>query len=227
MSFCECLKAYPEGSASASRLALTAKGLGYSSLIICNAEPQKVFRPDAASAVKGVRVILGAEVTAAHPKAMKSRISALRARYPFLMVRGGTDEIIKVASEDPNVDLLMHPCAYDARRSLSIATARAARLNKVAIGFDLGALVHLRGSSRARWLEAAGRNLLVARKFELSVAITAGALSHLDLKAPRDMIALAMVAGFEREEAEDALRLPERLVDLNMRAWTSPGVELL
>jgi ribonuclease P/MRP protein subunit RPP1 len=97
----------------------------------------------------------------------------------------------------------------------------------VAIGFDLGALVHLRGSSRARWLEAARRNLLVARKFELSVVITAGALSHLDLKAPRDMIALAMVAGFEREEAEDALKLPEKLVDLNMRAWTSPGVELL
>jgi len=227
MSFCECLKAYPESSASASRLALTAKGLGYHSLVICNAQPQNVFRPDAAAAIKGIRMIMGAEVTAANPRALKSRVSAMRAKYPFLMVWGGSDEMIKAASEDPNVDLLIHPCAYDIRRSLGIATARSARLNQVAIGFDLGALVHLRGSSRARWLEAARRNLQVARKFELSLVITAGALSHLDLKAPRDLLALAEVAGFEQEEAEEALQLPEKLVELNQREWTGPGVELL
>jgi ribonuclease P/MRP protein subunit RPP1 len=227
MSFCECLKAYPEGSASASRMALTAKGLGYHSLIICNAEPQKIFRPDAAAALKGVSVIVGAEVTAVNPRVLKSRVSAMRARFPFLMVWGGTDEMIKAASEDPNVDLLIHPCAYDIRRSLSIATARAAKLNQVAIGFDLGALAHLRGSSRARWLEAARRNLQVARKFELSLVITAAARSHLDLKSPRDLIALAQVAGFESEEAAEALKLPEKLVERNKRTWPSPGVELL
>ena len=225
MSFFECLKAYPEGSASASRLALTAKRLGYPGIIICNQEPHKLFRPDAVESIKGIEVALGAEVAAQSAKALKSRISALRARYPFLVVRGTTEEIIRVASEDPNVDLLLHPC--DGHRPLGIATARAAKLNQVSIGFDLWPLLHLCGSPRARWLEAFRRNLLFARKFELCPVITAGARSHLDLRSPRELIALAEVAGFEHDEAKDALRRPGKLLELNRRKWQSPGVELL
>ena len=225
MSFYECLKAYPEGSASASRLALTAKRLGYPGIIICNQEPHKLFRPEAIQFIKGIEVAIGAEVMAQNAKALKSRISALRSRYPFLVVRGTTDEIIRVASEDPNVDVLLHPC--DGRRPLGIATARAARLNQVAIGFDLSPMLHLCGSPRARWLEALRRNLLFSRKFDLSPVITIGARSHLDLRSPRDLIALAEVAGFEPDEAKKALSLPGKLLDLNRRKWQSPGVELL
>jgi ribonuclease P/MRP protein subunit RPP1 len=225
MSFYECLNAYPEGSASASRLALTAKRLGYQGIIICNQEPQKLFRPEATDRVKGIEVAFGAEVAALNAKALKSRISALRARYPFLVVRGTTEEIIKVASEDPNVDLLLHPC--DGRRPLGIATARSARLNQVSIGFDLRPLLHLCGSPRARWLEAFRRNLLFARKFDLCPVITLGARSHLDLRSPRDLMALAEVAGFEPDEAREALSLPGKLLELNRRKWQSPGVELL
>jgi ribonuclease P/MRP protein subunit RPP1 len=225
MSFYECLKAYPEGSSSASRLALTAKRLGYPGIIICNQEPHKLFRPEATDRIKGIEVAFGVEVTAQNSKALKSRISALRSRYPFLMVRGTTEEIIRVASEDPNVDLLLHPC--DGRRPLGIATSRAARLNQVSIGFDLSPLLHLSGSLRARWLEAFRRNLLFARKFDLSPVITAGARSHLDIRSPRDLMALAEVAGFEPDEAKEALCRPGKLLELNRRKWQSPGVELL
>jgi len=225
MSFFECLNAFPEGAASASRMALTAKGLGYQGIIICNQEPNKIFMPHAIEMIKGIEVAIGVEVTASGSKALKSRISALRARYPFLVVRAGTEETIRVASEDPNVDLLMHPC--DVRRSLAIATARAARLNQICIGFDLSPLVILRGSSRSRWLEGVRRNLQLVRKFELHPVITASAKSHLDLHSPRDLVAMAQVAGFEPDEAKEALRRPGILLSLNRRKWMGPGVELL
>jgi len=225
MSFFECLNAFPEGSASASRMALTAKGLGYQGIIICNQEPNKIFMPHAIEMIKGIEVAIGVEVTASGSKALKSRISALRARYPFLVVRAGTEETIRVASEDPNVDLLMHPC--DVRRSLAIATARAARLNQICIGFDLSPLVILRGSSRSRWLEGVRRNLQLVRKFELHPVITASAKSHLDLHSPRDLVAMAQVAGFELDEAEEALRRTGILLSLNRRKWMGTGVELL
>jgi ribonuclease P/MRP protein subunit RPP1 len=225
MSFYECISAFPEGSASASRMALTAKGLGYQGIIICNQEPSKIFMPQAAEMIKGIVVAVGVEVTASGSKALKSRISALRARYPFLVVRAATEETIRVASEDPNVDLLMHPC--DVRRPLGIATARAAKLNQVSIGFDLSPLVHFRGNPRARWLEAVRRNLQLVRKFELCPVITASANSHLDLRSPRDLVAMAEVAGFEQDEAQEALRRPGILMALNRRKWVGPGVELL
>ncbi len=225
MSFYECLKAYPEGSASASRLALTAKRLGYHGLIICNQEPDKVFKPDASDRIKGISVIVGAEVKSASTRALRSRILAQRTRYPFLAVQGTTQETIRAACEDPNVDLLLHPC--DGHRPLAIASARAAKLNQVAIGFDLSPLSHLRGNARARWLEAVKHNLILARKFDLALVITANARSHLDLRAPRDLLALAETAGFESCEAATALALPGRLVELNRKKWLGPGVELL
>ncbi len=225
MSFYECLSVFPEGAASASRMALTAKGLGYQGIIICNSEPGKIFMPQAAEKIKGIEVVIGAEVTASGSKALKSRISALRARYPFIVVRAGSEEIIKVASEDPNVDVLMHPC--ELRRPLTIATARAAKLNQICIGFDLSGLVHLRGSSRSRWMRALRRNLQLVRKFELHPVITASAKSHMDLHSPRDLVAMAEVAGFGPDEAREALRRSGILLQLNRRKWVAPGVELL
>jgi len=225
MSFYECLSAFPESAASASRMALTAKELGYQGIIICNCEPDRIFMPHAAEKIKGIAVAFGVEVTASGSKALRSRIFALRSRYPFLMVRAASEETIRVASEDPNVDLLIHPC--DVRRPFAIATARAARQNQICIGFDLSPLVHLRGSSRSRWLQALRRNLQMVRKFGLLPVITASASSHLDLHSPRDLIAMAEVAGFEHDEAKEALRRPGMLLALNARKWVGPGVELL
>ncbi len=225
MSFYECLGVFPEGASSASRMALTAKGLGYQGIIICNRDPGRIFMLQAAEKIKGIEVVMGAEVTSSSCKALKSRISALRARYPFIMVRAGSEEIVRVASEDPNVDLLIHPC--DFRRPLTIASARAAKLNQICLGFDLSGLVRLRGSSRSRWLGALRRNLQLVRKFEIHPVITASATSHLDLHSPRDLVAMAEVAGFERDEAKEALRRPGMLLELNRRKWVGPGVELL
>lgn len=225
MSFYECVNAFPEGAASASRMALTARELGYQGIVICNSDPGRIFMPQAAGMIKGIEVAVGVEVTAPGSKALKSRISALRPRYPFLMVRAGSEETIRVASEDPNVDLLMHPC--EVRRPMSIATARAARLNQISIGFDLSPLAILRGSSRSRWLEAVRRNLQLVRKFDLCPIITTSARSHMDLHSPRDLVAMAEVAGFEQDEAEEALRRTGMLMALNRRKWVSPGVELL
>jgi ribonuclease P/MRP protein subunit RPP1 len=225
MSFYECLKALPEGSDSASRLTLAAKHLGYQGIIICNAEPERIFRPDAAFFVKGIEVTLGTEVKAPNPRSLRSRISSLRSRFPLIMVQGRSDEIIRAACEDPNVDVLMH--MDEARRPLGIAAAKSAKQNQVAIGFDLSPLIRVRGSSRSKWLDIQRRSIELSRKFDLSIAITANARSHLDLRAPRDMVALAEVIGLDRFEAVEALKLPGRLRDLNRRDWQSPGVELL
>jgi ribonuclease P/MRP protein subunit RPP1 len=225
MNFYECLSVFPEGASSASRMALTARGLGYQGIIICNQDPSRIFMPQAAEKIRGIEVATGVEVTASGSRALKSRISALRSRYPFIIVRAASEEMVKVASEDPNVDLLIHPC--DFKRPLTIATARAAKSNQICIGFDLGGLVRLRGSSRSRWMAALKSNLQIVRKFELHPIITASATSHFDLHSPRDLIALAEIAGFEADEAKEALRRPGMLLKLNSRKWVAAGVEIL
>ena len=225
MSYFELAGCYPEGSSSASRMALTARSLGWGGIIILSRDPDGIFMPGAALKVKGIEVAFGAEAHAPGARALKSRIGSLSSRYLFVAVHGSSEEIIRMASEDPHVDLLFHPC--DVRRPLGIATARAAAQNQVAIGFDLSPMIHLRGQARSRWMEGLRHNLDLVRKFRLRPAITAGASSHLDLRSPRELMALAGVAGFEADEAREALRLPGRLLQLNSRKWAGPGVEVL
>jgi RNase P/RNase MRP subunit p30 len=59
------------------------------------------------------------------------------------------------------------------------------------------------------------------------MVITTGSRSRLDLRAPRELQALAVISGFEGHEAEDALRYPARVLELNGRKWAGPGVEIL
>lgn len=225
MSFYECLKALPEGSDSLSRLALAAKRLGYHGIIVCNAYPEKVLLLAAAPRIGGIEVALGADVLASSPRALRSRVLYLRSRCSLISVRGVSEEMVRAACEDPNVDVLMH--AQDGKPLLGIASARAAKLNKVAIGFDLSPMIRLRGSPRSRWLDVMRRTIELSRKFDLSMVITTNARSRLDLRSPRDLLALAEVVGFETSEAEEAMRFPGKLLELNRRNWAGPGVEIL
>lgn len=214
----------PVGSDSASRVALAAKRMGFNGIIVSAREnPDHIFRFDAASNIKGIDIVKGAEIWAKNGKALKGLIASLRMKVPFLMVLGGPDSINRVACEDPKTDVLMAP--KDSR--LSIAAARAARTNQVAIGFDLSPLIRTRGASRARWIENFKSNLTLSRKFDLKMVITLSPKSHLDFRGPREMMALAMQIGMRQDEVKDALSFPGELVRLNTKDWVGPGVELL
>jgi len=227
MSYIESgLHSLPDGRDSPSRLALAARRLGFVGIIICNHTGfENIFRPEAALEVKGIRVIFGAEVMAANPRALRSRVASARARFPFVAVHGGSEEMNRAACEDPEVDVLVHP--EEGRRVLSVASARAASQNQVAIGFDLGPLIRLRGSARSRWLQVVERNLNLVRKFDLAMTLTTGPRSHMDLRAPRDLQALAEIAGLESSEAKEALKWPGKIQELNQRSWAGPGVEII
>ncbi len=227
MNFYECnLHTLPDGSDSPSRMALAAKRLGYSGIIICNhTTTGRAFGFDAAKLVGGIEVVFGAEIVATDQRALHTKAASLRDRSDFLAVHGGDEKINRAACEDPNVDLLAH--AHEGRAGIGVAAAKAARDNQVAIGLDLGPMIRLRGAARVRWMELVRRDLDLIRKFDLNLMISTGAKSHLDLRSPRDLVALACLFGLERERAVEALALPESILALNRRRWASVGVELL
>lgn len=227
MNFYECnIHALPDGSDSASRLALAAKRLGYSGIIITNhANSGRPFGFDAAKLVSGIEVVFGVEIVAKDQRALHSRAASLRDGSDFVAVHGGDEKINRAACEDSNVDFLAHP--HEWRSGIGVAAAKAARDNQVAINLDLGPMIRLRGRSRVRWMEVVRRDLNLIEKFDLNLMISTGARSHLDLRAPRDLVALAALLGLERDRAIEALSLPKTIIDLNRRRWASAGVEIL
>jgi ribonuclease P/MRP protein subunit RPP1 len=225
MSFYEWgVKALPEGSDSPSRLGLAAKRLGYDGIIICNSKPEAIFRPEAAAEIRGIDVSFGAVAAADSPRVLRSTVASLRPNCDFIAACVCSSEMNRAACEDSNIDVTLHS---GEKFVLEIAAARAARLNQVAIGVDLSPMIRLRGTARSRWLDALRRNMDLIRKFDLGVMITAGIRSHIDLRTPRDLMALAEIAGFDASEAKEALNLPGRILELNRRNWANPGVEIL
>ena len=220
------LHSLPDGSSSASRIALAAKRLGYSGIIITNHTTSGwPLGVEAARLVGGIEVAIGAEIVASDQRSLHSKATSLRDRAAFLAVHGGDEKINRAACEDPNVDLLAHP--HRGRAGIGVAGAKAARDNQVAIALDLSSMIILRGPARVRWMETVRRDLNLIEKFDLPLMMTTGARSHLDLRSPRDLTALAGLLGLDRERALEALALPESILDLNRRRWTSVGVELV
>ncbi|MGB9901680.1 RNase P subunit p30 family protein [Methanothrix sp.] len=213
----------PQGSSSPSRMAIVARRLGFSGIIVMSINGSGDIQGlDAACRIGGISVARGVEVTSKDPRSLKGRISSLRDRYPFLAVHATSEPMLREALDDPRVDLVVN-----SGFRLTVPEARSARRNQVALAIDLQPMIRLRGVSRSRWLDLQRYNVRVARKFGIPLMITASPRSHLDLRAPRDMIAMAHILGISREEALDALRLPGRILEMNQRRWASPGVEVL
>ncbi|MGB3944937.1 MAG: RNase P subunit p30 family protein [Methanothrix sp.] len=227
MKYYECnLHTLPDGSDSPSRMAVAAKKLGYSGIIISNhSTAWEAYGIDAARLVGGIEVVCGVEILAADQRGLHARAASLRDRFDFLAVHGGDDKLNRAACEDPNVDMLAHP--HGGRSGIGVAAAKAARDNQVAICLDLGPMIKLRGGARVRWMEMVRRDIDLIEKFGISLMISTGSRSHLDLRSPRELVALAALLGVERERAVEALALPGSIVDLNLRRWASVGVELL
>jgi len=217
----ELVQAIPEGSSSLCRMALVARRLGYHGIVVCNRGT--IWSEKAARNVSGMEIVSGSMVAIREPRAMRGQVSRLRNKTAFVAVDGLSEAMCRTAIEDPLVDAL-HP--FDGFR-LTVPYARMARMNQVALTVDLSPLIWLRGGQRSRWLDLSRKNLQMARKFKIHLALTALPRSHLDLRGPRDLIALAMLAGMTADEAGQALEYPGKVAHLNCRHWQSPGVELL
>jgi ribonuclease P/MRP protein subunit RPP1 len=138
-------------------------------------------------------------------------------------VHGGNEKINRAAVESQDVDILSHP-----GEKLNQVLMRFASENRVAIEFDMGSIIKMRGSGRVRALAELGHNLKLARKYGAPMLLTSNAQSIYDLRAPREMIALASIFGMTTEEAIAALStVPEEIIRRGSREWIMEGVEIV
>ncbi|MCD5409666.1 MAG: ribonuclease P [Methanocellales archaeon] len=213
----------PECVDSPSRLKLVAKRYGYAEIAITNHSGYW-------NEVAGDSIINGIEIVASNPAELRKNIEKYRPRVDILLVHGGDPKINRAAVENACVDILAHPEIGKAD-GFNHVLAKSAADNDVAIEFNLDALIRLRGGARVRALSDFRRNLKLARKFDVSVVLTSNAKSHYDMRAPREMIALAGLFGMTEEEAIQALSMvPVRIIEQNRKKrqdYIRDGVEVV
>lgn len=210
----------PECEDSPERLVSVAKRYGYTAIAITN-------HSNLWSEATGEGIISGVEIVVDKISDLKKKIRDYRSKVDVLLVHGGNPKINRAAVENSDVDVLAHPS-----RHINHVLAKSAAENKVALEFNLDALIYARDISRVRALSAFQTNLKLARKFGVLMVLTTGARSKYDLRAPREMIALAGLFGMSENEAIEALsETPWSIILRNRKkrqhGYIMEGVELI
>ncbi len=192
----------PDGKNTPQQMAALAKHLGYTGIAITNHSSTE-SKPTGFES-NGFETFRGIEIVSNNPSKLHGLIGKYRQNVDVLTIHGGNESINRAAVENRNVDILAHlPTPKDS--GLNHILAKSASANNVAIEFNLDFIFKGHGGRRVHTLSHFRKNVEIARKFDVPMILTSNAVSYFDLRAPREMIALAGLFGMEKNEAISAI----------------------
>jgi ribonuclease P/MRP protein subunit RPP1 len=220
----EAARARPDGKSTVARLALTVADQGYEGLVVRNrGEAAADYDPKAIGDRFGVTVVDGVEIGAADSSKVARSIGSYRDRRTVVCIRGGPHN--RQACEDERVDVLARPMADG---DFNHVLARAARDNGVCVEFDFGRVLRSVGGERVQVLRDLRKLRELIAKYDTPYVVSASATSHLQLRAPRELLAVGAAVGFERDRVRAGLeewgRLAERNRERASDSFIEPGV---
>lgn len=175
------------GTATPSRIALTAEEHGYSGVVLRTpptTHPQSV--PDV-----GIDVVDGIELAPTTRAEASGAIGHYRSQCELLMVRGGSPTLNRYVLEEPKVDVLTAPFAEDG--DLNHVLVRAAATNNVAIELRLEPVLRSQGSHRIRQLKRLRKAIELLLDADAPYVVSVAPTSHLELRSPRELTALGEI----------------------------------
>jgi ribonuclease P/MRP protein subunit RPP1 len=224
----EAVHPYPEGGSTPARYARDAARFGFDGVVV-RARDAGDGGPSVASVGERYRVdvVDAVEVTGADRSAVSGAIGNYRPKTTLLLVRGGDDDLNRLAVEQPRVDVLTRPMAGDG--GFNHVLARAAGDNGVRVEFDLGPVLRSDGGRRVQTLQDLRLLRKLVRKYDVPYVVSANPGSQLELRAPRELVAVGEVVGFDPEEIRTGLREWGRLAERNRErssdSFIAPGVQ--
>jgi ribonuclease P/MRP protein subunit RPP1 len=248
----EAVHAHPDGEATVARHAATAARHGYDGIVVRSrdalvpavgdgsaavddggggrvgtaADESPVRDPEALREEYGIDVVDAVEVDAADPTSASGAVGNYRSDRTVVCVVGGDDALNRFAVEQPRVDVLVRPTAGGG--DFNHVLAKAARDNGVHVEFDFGPVLRETGGKRVRALADLRKLREIVDHYDAPYVVSANARSHLQLRAPRELVAVGEAIGFEAEAVREGLRAWGDLVGRNRErrseGFIEPGV---
>ncbi|MFC7142624.1 RNase P subunit p30 family protein [Halosimplex aquaticum] len=223
----EAVHADPDGDASVERYAETAAEYGFDGIVVRNhGDALAEFDAESLSEKHGVDVVEGVEVRADDPSRASGFVGNHRQTKTIVAVHGGTPAINRFAVEQPAVDVLAHPMVGDG--DVNHVLANAAADNGVRLEFSFRRVLRADGGQRVRAIRGLRKLRELVEACDAPYVVSADPRSDLHLRAPRELVAVGEVIGFDAEQVEAGLAEWGRLVERNRRlqsdAFVEPGV---
>lgn len=224
----EAVHAHPDGDSTVARHARTAAEYGYDGVVVRDhGDARADYDAERIADEYGVDVVEGMEVRADDPEQASGYVGNYRRQVTLLALHGGTAALNRFAVEHSRVDVLAHPMAGEG--DFNHVLAKAARDNGVRVEFDFSPVLRATGGERVQALGDLRKLREVVEHYDAPYVISADPFSHLQLRAPRELVALGEVVGFTREQMRAGLRewgrLAERNRERQSETFIEPGVE--
>jgi ribonuclease P/MRP protein subunit RPP1 len=217
----EGVHAHPDGRATAARLAKTAAAYGYEGVVIRNhGDAQTEYDPDRIGSRYGIDVVPGIEIRSDDPGQASGLVGNYRSKRTIVCVHGGP--LNRFAVEQPTVDVLAHPMRDG---DINHVLAKTATENGVHLEFNFARVLRAEGGKRVRAIQGLCKLRELTEKYDTPYVVSADARSHLQLRAPRELLAVGETIGFDREGIEAGLRAWGELAERNRRRRSESVVE--
>jgi ribonuclease P/MRP protein subunit RPP1 len=223
----EGVHAYPDGEATAARHAREAADLGYEGVVVRNhGDAPAEYDPRAVAEAFGVDVVEGVEIRTDDRSQAAALVRRFREEATLVCVHGGNSAVNRFAAEEPMVDVLAHPMCGDG--DVNHVVARAAAENGVRLEFSLADVLRADGGSRVRAISGLRKLRELVEAYDAPFVVSADPASYLDWRAPRELVAVGELVGFDAEQVRGGLREWGRLAVRNREraseSFIEPGV---
>ncbi len=203
---------------SLARFVTDAKEFGYSGMAVLDLKKKRTEirnNPEDFS-------LYGAVEISGNPLKIRDEIKKHKDGIDILIAEGLDEDLARSAVESEGLDILMQPVKFNN------VLGKIASDNSVAIGFNAGSIIRLRGEVRMRELRIMRTNLMYARKYGLGMILTCQPSSPFDFRAPRDIAALCSIFGMSAKEAVDAMSaFPLDILRRKSPEYIQEGVEIV
>ena len=225
----EAVHARPDGESTVARHALTAAEYGFDGIVVRNhGDSLPEYDPTAISDEYGVDVVRGVEVRATNPSQASGFVGNHRSDKTVVAVHGGESRLNRFAVEQPAVDVLAHPMRDGGDFNHVLAAEAAA--NGVHVEFCLGMVLRERGGRRVRAIQGLRKLRELVDDADAPFVVSGDPTSHLQLRAPRELIAVGEAIGFDPAQVREGLdawsALAERNRERQSDSFVEPGVRL-
>ncbi len=222
----EGVHAHPDGRATVARLAKTAATYGYGGVVIRNhGDAQAEYDPDRIADRYGIDVVPGIEIRSDDPGQASGLVGNYRSKRTIVCVHGG--ELNRFAVEQSAVDVLAHPMRGG---DINHVLAKTAAENDVHIEFNFGRVLRADGGKRVEAIQGLRKLRELTEKYDTPYVVSADARSHLQLRAPRELLAVGETIGFDRKAVAAGLEawsaLAERNRTRSAETFLEPGVRI-
>jgi ribonuclease P/MRP protein subunit RPP1 len=217
----EGVHAHPDGRATVARLAKTAAAYGYEGVVIRNhGDAQTEYDPDRIGERYGIDVVSGIEIRSDDPGQASGLVGNYRSKRTIVCVHGGA--LNRFAVERPAVDVLAHPMDGG---DVNHVLAKAAAENGVHLEFNLAGVLRSESGDRVESIQDLRKLRELVEKYDAPYVVSADARSHLQLRAPRELLAVGETIGFDRESIAAGLEAWGDLAERNRRRRSETVVE--